>query len=97
MDRRLGDVVLSAIKQAENRPTVIVRLFNPGDDEAAAVLSFEHPAPNERPAQRESNGPIAHAFEVNLLEERQGELAVSGGAVSVRLQPHKILTVELSA
>src|SRR4051812_6782333 len=32
IDRRAGDVVLSALKQAEDRHSTIVRLFNPGED-----------------------------------------------------------------
>jgi alpha-mannosidase len=83
IDRRSGDVVLSALKQAEDRPTTIVRLFNPDDAAAEAVLSFDW--------------PIAKAFAVNFLEERQHELAVSAGGVAVRLQPRQIQTIEVVA
>jgi alpha-mannosidase len=81
IDRRAGDVVLSALKQAEERATLIVRMFNPGDEEALAAIATAKP-------------PI-QAFAVNFLEERQGTLAIEHGAVAVRLKPKKIQTVEL--
>ena len=81
IDRRAGDVVLSALKQAEDRSSVIVRLFNPGDVDADAFLSVD--------------APIAHAFAVNFLEERRGALAVENGRVPLRLTPKQIQTIEL--
>jgi hypothetical protein len=66
IDRRAGDVVLSAFKQAEERSSVIVRTFNPGDEEAHAVISMD--------------ARIAQAFVVNFLEERQDVLAVEQDA-----------------
>jgi len=50
---------------------------------AEAVLSFDW--------------PIAKAFAVNFLEERQHELAVSAGGVAVRLRPRQIQTIEVVA
>ena len=67
VDRRAGDVVLSALKQAEDRSSLIVRLFNPGDEEAHAVLSVD--------------APIVQAFAVNFLEERQAALTIDNGGV----------------
>ena len=81
VDRRAGDVVLSALKQAEDRSSFIVRLFNPGDEEAHAVVSVDT--------------PIVQAFAVNLLEERQATLAIEKGGVALRLKPRQIQTVEL--
>ena len=43
VDRRAGEVVLSALKQAEDRPSTIVRLFNPGDEDADVALSTGDP------------------------------------------------------
>jgi alpha-mannosidase len=83
IDRRHGDVVLSALKQAEDRPTIIVRLFNPGDEPADAVVSFD---PH-----------VARGYTVNFLEERQAELPMTAGAVSLRLRPRQIQTIEVAA
>src|SRR6185295_5312203 len=41
VERRAGDVVLSALKRAEERSTMMVRLFNPGDEEALAVIHVD--------------------------------------------------------
>ena len=74
--------MLSALKQAEDRSSVIVRLFNPGDEDAHAVLSID--------------APIAQAFAVNFLEERQAELKIDDGGVALRLTPKQIQTIELA-
>ena len=76
-----GDVVLSAFKQGEDRASVVVRLFNPGGEEAHATLSMDAPA--------------HQAFAVNFLEERQEKLAIENGAIAVRLKPHQIQTIEI--
>jgi mannosylglycerate hydrolase len=81
IERVAGDVVLSALKQAEDRPGTIVRLFNPGDEEAHVIVGLDV--------------PIAQAFAVNFLEERQGALAVEKDGVALRLNPKQIQTVEL--
>ena len=79
--RVAGDVVLSALKQAEDRPGTIVRLFNPGDEEASVIVNFD--------------APIAQAFAVNFLEERQAALAIENGGVALRLRSKQIQTMEL--
>jgi len=76
-----GDVVLSAFKQGEDRASVVVRLFNPGGEEAHATLSMD--------------APVHQAFAVNFLEERQEKLAIENGAIAVRLKPHQIQTIEI--
>ena len=81
IDRRAGDVVLSALKQAEDRSSTIVRLFNPGDADADVILS--------------TGAPIAQAFAVNFLEERQAALTIGSGGVELRLKPKQIQTIEL--
>jgi mannosylglycerate hydrolase len=81
IERRAGDVVLSALKRAEDRSSTIVRLFNPGDEDADVVLS--------------AGNPIAHAFSVNFLEERQAALTIGDGGVELRLRPKQIQTIEL--
>jgi len=76
-----GDLVLSAVKQAEDRRSIIVRLFNPGDDDAYATLGMDR--------------PVHEAFAVNFLEEHHGRMALEDGAIAVRLTPHQIQTIEI--
>ena len=79
--RAAGDVVLSALKQAEDRSSTIVRLFNPADEDAHVVVRTDR--------------PIAEAFVVNFLEVRQRGLAVEDGAIALRLGAKEIQTIEL--
>jgi alpha-mannosidase len=81
IDRRTGEVVLSALKQAEDRSSTIVRLFNPGDQDADVVLSADR--------------SIGQAFAVNFLEERQSALRIVDSALELRLKPKQIQTIEL--
>ena len=82
LERTAGDVVLSALKRAEDRASVIVRLFNPGTTDAHATLT--------------PGVPVSAAYEVNLLEERQSDLRVVDGGVAVTLAPRQIRTIELA-
>jgi 2-O-(6-phospho-alpha-D-mannosyl)-D-glycerate hydrolase len=81
IDRRAGDVVLSAFKQSEDRSSAIVRLFNPAEAQASVVLHIDT--------------PIARAFAVNFLEERQESLTIEQNGVALRLEPKQIQTIEL--
>jgi len=82
VDRLAGDVVLSAVTKAEDRASLIVRLFNPGDEPAEARLVVDW--------------PIARAFAVDFLEERQEELVVTANALTIRLRPRQIGTIEVT-
>jgi alpha-mannosidase len=82
IERRSGDVVLSAVKKAEDRDSVIVRLFNPGDIDADVELTPDF--------------TVTQAFAVNFLEARESALTKNGDRVSVSLKPHQIQTIELS-
>ena len=81
IEGRAGSVVLSALKRAEERGSVIVRLFNPDDAEATVSLALD--------------SPVARAFAVNFLEERQSELPIEAGAIAIALRPHEIKTIEI--
>jgi 2-O-(6-phospho-alpha-D-mannosyl)-D-glycerate hydrolase len=81
IERCAGDVVLSALKRAEDRSSTILRVFNPNDKAARIVLRMDV--------------PIAQAFAVNFLEERQEALAVEDGGVSLSLAPKRIQTIEI--
>jgi 2-O-(6-phospho-alpha-D-mannosyl)-D-glycerate hydrolase len=76
-----GGVVLSALKKADDRDAVIVRLVNPGDVDAdvRVVPGF----------------PVHDAWSVNLLEERDARLSLEQGGVRTHLTPHGIQTIEL--
>jgi alpha-mannosidase len=52
-----GGLVLSAVKQGEDRPSLIVRLYNPGIEWAAGAVRL--------------NIPVKEAWRVDLAEERQ--------------------------
>jgi alpha-mannosidase len=80
-DRHGGDVTLSAMKRGDDRESVMVRLFNPGDRDGDVTV--------------EPDFDVTEAYEVNLLEERQQPLPVAEDGVRVRLTPHQIRTIEL--
>jgi len=82
VERDGGGAVLSALKRAEDRASVIARLFNPDPADARVTLLFD--------------APVAEAYDVNLLEDRQSALAVDGRTIHVTLAPHRIRTVEVT-
>lgn len=75
------NLILSAYKRAEERESVILRLFNPtGLTQSGEVtIGFD----------------IETAWRCNLNEERQEELVVSENNLSVKLGANQILTLEL--
>jgi mannosylglycerate hydrolase len=75
-------IVLSALKQTEDRSSVIVRVFNPNDTAATATFALD--------------APITQAFAVNFLEERQDRLPFADGVVTLPVAPRQIRTIELA-
>jgi len=75
------NLVLSAIKKAEDRDSVIVRFYNPTDQDTTATL---HPG-----------FPVAEAWAVKLNEERTGAVEVTGSAITLPAPHGKIISVEL--
>ncbi len=73
--------VLSAVKMAENRDTVILRVFNPYDYDAKMRLDL--------------CGKYAAVYAANLAEERQNRIPVRSGSATVSVPRKKIVTVEL--
>jgi alpha-mannosidase len=73
--------VLSACKKAEDRDAVVLRLFNPGDDEVRVTIGGFR--------------PLARAFALDLLERRVRELPIQDGRAAVVLAKRRIETVEL--
>ncbi|HNR35303.1 MAG TPA: glycoside hydrolase family 38 C-terminal domain-containing protein [Candidatus Hydrogenedentes bacterium] len=76
------NVVLSALKRAENGDGYIVRLFNPAKAALQAVLEWAW--------------PVARAELVTLEELPGGAILFRGRIVSVSLAPGKIVTVRVS-
>jgi alpha-mannosidase len=76
-----GGIVLSACKRAEDRESLIVRVFTPDDAAAAVRLG----------AYRK----VQEAHLVDFLEERTQDLAVKAGVVDVPVGRHRIKTIEL--
>ncbi len=75
-------VRFAAFKKAEDRETVVMRLYNPTDREQKTNLRFA--------------AKIARAWLTDLNEERQSELrSADPHTVSVPLAPQKIVTVEI--
>ena len=76
------ELVLSAVKQCEQRDTVIVRFFNPTESELKGKIRFFK--------------PVGKAWLTNLNEERQDELEPDAdGAVAIKVGKKKIITCEL--
>jgi alpha-mannosidase len=76
-----GAVALSALKKADDRDSVILRVFNPG----------------ERPVEAQTAGhrTLEGAHRTNLREQRQQPVPLKEGRASLNLGPRKIATVEL--
>lgn len=75
-------VAVSAIKKHEERDTLIVRLFNTGDEPTRATLRLGR--------------PIAGAWQCALLEDRLNDVPFEDSSVEVPLSPHEIRTVEIA-
>jgi alpha-mannosidase len=76
-----GSAVLSACKRADERPSVVIRLFNPDDTDAVVRVR--------------TMAPLKAAWLLDLLEERQHDALVRDGAAELTLGPHRIATLEL--
>jgi 2-O-(6-phospho-alpha-D-mannosyl)-D-glycerate hydrolase len=77
-------VVLSACKRADDRDSLLLRLFNPGAAEGRVILQLPWRG-------------ISRAFRTDLRERRQDELRVVDGGAVLALPSYRIQTVELVA
>lgn len=76
---------------------VVLLALRPGEDGQSVLLRLMNTEP-ERPARAEVSSPLfepASAWRVSLFGERQAELAVSDGRISVELGPSEVATVEV--
>ncbi len=76
-----GAVVASALKKADDRDSVILRVFNPGERPVESVVRRD-------PGLRE-------AHRTNLREQPQQQVPVSEGQARLTLGPRKIATLDL--
>ncbi|MBO4468088.1 MAG: alpha-mannosidase, partial [Clostridia bacterium] len=74
-------LIMSAFKRAEDRKTLVFRFFNPTDKTQKTELSFLK--------------DIKKAYILNLNEERQSEIPVNSGSISLSAEKSKIITVEV--
>ena len=75
------NVVIEAVKQAEDGNDVIVRLYEAGGTSADALLTL--------------NFPVDSIFEADLMENVIGDLAVADGAVRLPFTPFEIKTLRI--
>jgi len=74
-------VILSAMKKAEDRDSLILRVYNP---------SF-----SAKPVTIEYFKLIQQAWQTNLNEERQAQIKPNGRQIAFELAPKKIATIEI--
>lgn len=75
------NLVLSALKKAEDGEEVILRFFETkGEDTPAEVRFFQ---------------PVRQAWRTNLLEEKESEIAVEGNLIRLEVKPFEIVTLRL--
>jgi mannosylglycerate hydrolase len=75
-------LVLSCVKKAEDRDSVIVRIFNPSKETARGTLNVEP--------------GFGAVYEVSINEERQHEMLSNGRMVEITAAGGKIITLELT-
>jgi len=75
------NLALSAFKKAEDRETLILRVFNPTKEEIEGTISFYK--------------DIKRAWLCNLNEERRQELKAGGKKLALKVPKKKIMTIEL--
>ncbi|OQB40208.1 MAG: alpha-mannosidase [Candidatus Latescibacteria bacterium ADurb.Bin168] len=76
-----ANLVLSAFKKAEERDTLILRVFNPTGDAMRGTVTFYQ--------------TIKKAWLCNMNEERREELRPNGNALALDVSKKKIMTIEL--
>jgi alpha-mannosidase len=74
-------LALSALKRAEERQSVIVRLYNPTEEQVAARITTYR--------------PIKEAYSCNMNEDRREALTPRGNSLALTAGKKQILTVEL--
>jgi mannosylglycerate hydrolase len=74
-------LVLSSVKKAEERGSLILRLFNPTGETQEGTITF--------------GLPVSRVWENNLIEKRGEELPLENGSVKLSVLKGKITTLEI--
>lgn len=75
-------LIISAIKRAEERESIVIRLFNPSNEEVKGQIHFYQ--------------PLDSAYLLNMEEQRLNELEIDGHySVRLHMGGKKIVTLEL--
>ncbi|MCL2013392.1 MAG: glycosyl hydrolase-related protein [Oscillospiraceae bacterium] len=83
LDSDPGDIMVSAVKQAENGDGLIVRLWNSTEREINVTA--------------ESLLPVTSVSKLRMDESvKEADIAVDGGKFTVKAAPHKIVTLKLN-
>ena len=73
---------MSSLKRAEDRDSIIVRLYNPADEEVEGCVHI--------------NVPIKEAYLTNLNEERLNKLDLNNNnSLKIKAGGNKIITLEV--
>lgn len=75
------NVVIETVKQAEDGNGIIVRLYEDHRNRGKATLT--------------AGFPVAEAYRVNLLEENEEAVAVSGNQIKLNVTPYQIISLRL--
>ena len=75
------DIIVSAVKKAENDDGVVVRLYNTSNKSRSADLSLWK--------------SFSECYETNLIEEPQSKLSVSGNIIHLNFSSNEIKTIKL--
>ncbi len=77
-----GSLIVETIKKAEDRDTVILRLYEPCNSRGEAVI--------------ETSLCIKSAWRTNILEDRLQQLEINDNKVIYKYRPFEIITIEIS-
>jgi mannosylglycerate hydrolase len=75
------NLVLSSIKKSEDRETIIIRLYNPSEEDTTGELSIGF--------------DLSEAYLINMNEERLKPLMVSSGIINFKAGHGKVISIEL--
>ena len=74
-------IVLAAIKKAEDKDGIIIRLWNKSDEDTTADIKISL--------------PVTKAELVKMNEEKLSDISLTNGKISVKITRNKILTIRL--
>jgi alpha-mannosidase/mannosylglycerate hydrolase len=81
IDLQPQKLVISSIKKAEERDSLIIRFYNPYDEMILGTMNILM--------------PVKEAYLCNLAEEREKKIECIGGIITLDVPPKKIITIDL--